>query len=176
MHHFGNRLEKSAVAALALTLVACGYQKDVVVTRAQVQELLDKKFPVEKGGALSKVTLRSPEVSFPNSEIGLRLQYDVDLPGKAVAGQVALHGAPTYRPEEGAFYLSTVAIDEVTLNSEALSHHDKLRALVSSVLTNAVPHIPVYRLQQQDFKHSLAKLLLKKIRIEGENLVLTMGL
>jgi hypothetical protein len=166
-----------AFLGLALSGAACGYQTDVKVSRDKIQDLLEKKFPIEKDAVLAKLSLHSPKVYFQGGNaIGMRLQYTAGLLGKQAVGEVAFHGPPVYKPEEGAFYLSALTIDEFTINDDSLSHKEKLRARVSSVLDAVIPHVPLYRLRQQDFKHKLAKLLLKSVRVEGEDLILTMGL
>jgi hypothetical protein len=162
--------------ALALSTAACVNQKDVAVPREKIQGLLEQKFPIDKDVLLAKLTLRSPKVYFQGNDLGMRLQYAASLLGKVVAGQVAFHGAPVYRPEEGAFYLSSLTIAEFSVDEHNLSNKEKLREKVSVMLDAVMPHVPLYRLKQEDFKHLLAKLLLKKIRVEGENLILTMGL
>ena len=162
--------------AATLSAAACGYQADVKVSRDKIQNLLEKKFPIEKDAVIAKLTLQSPKVFFHGgNQIGIRLQYDAGILGKHAVGEVAFHGPPVYKPEEGAFYLSGLTIDEFTINEDSLSHKDKLWGRVSSVLDKVIPHVPLYHLRQQDFKHKLAKLLLKKVRVEGEELILTMG-
>jgi hypothetical protein len=147
------------------------------VSRDKIQGLLEKKFPIVKDAVLAKLTLHSPKVFFHGgNHIGIRLQYDAGVLGKQAAGEVAFHGPPVYRADEGAFYLSSLTIDELTINDDSLSQKEKLRERISSVLDAVIPHVPLYHLRQQDFKHKLAKLLLKQVRVEGEELVLTMGL
>jgi hypothetical protein len=173
----GIRQLETVLFCLALSGAACGYQTDVRVSRDKIQNLLEKKFPIEKDVVLAKLTLHSPKVIFHGgNQIGLRLQYDAGLLGKHAVGEVAFHGPPVYRSEEGAFYLSALTIDELTINDDSLSHKEKLRARISSVLDAVMPHVPLYHLRQQDFKHKLAKLLLKQVRVEGDELILTMGL
>jgi hypothetical protein len=173
------RIPWLGVILLAATLsnVACGYRADVKVSREKIQNLIEKKFPIEKDAVLAKLSLHSPKVLFHGgSQIGMRLQYDAALLGKHALGEIAFHGPPVYKPEEGAFYLSALTIDEFTINDDSLSHKEKLRDRVSSVLDKVIPHVPLYRLRQQDFKQKLAKLLLKQVRVGDEDLVLTMGL
>jgi hypothetical protein len=125
---------------------------------------------------LAKVRLHSPTVFFQGNDLGLRIEYEAALLGKTATGQLALHGPPVYRPDEGAFYLSQLSIDEFTVDEHSLSHREKLREKTTAVLNHVIPHVPLYHLRQQDFKHRLAQLLLKRVRVEGETLVLTMGL
>jgi hypothetical protein len=167
---------RMTLLALVLSTAACGYQKDVTVSREKIQGLLEQKFPIEKDAVLAKLKLNSPKVYFQGSDIGMKLQYESSLLGKSVAGEVSFHGAPVYKPEEGAFYLSSLTIVEFTVDEHNLSDKEKFRAKVSSVLDAVIPRVPLYRLKQEDFKHQLAKLLLKRIRVEGENLILTMGI
>jgi hypothetical protein len=176
MNQLGTRLG-IALVGWALSAAACGYQADVKVSRDKIQNLLEKKFPIEKDAVVAKLSLHSPKVFFHGgNQIGMRLRYDAGMFGKHAVGEVAFHGPPVYKPEEGAFYLAGLTIDEFTIDDDSLSHKEKLRGRVSSVLDKVIPHVPLYRLRPQDFKHKLAKLLLKQVRVEGEELILTMGL
>jgi hypothetical protein len=170
------RLRMVALIGLIVTGAACGYQTDVTVSRDKVQALLDKKFPIEKDAVLARVKLDSPRVYFQSNQLGMRLRYEAAVLGKQATGEVAFHGAPVYKADEGAFYLSTLTVADFTVDGDGLPHAEKLRDRISSVLDAVIPHVPLYRLRQQDFKHALAKLLLKQVRVEGESLVLTMGL
>jgi hypothetical protein len=165
-----------ALVFLTLTAGACGYQTDVRVSRDRIQGLVERKFPIEKDAMLAKLKLHSPKVFFQGNDIGLRLEYDAGLLGKSTVGQIVFHGPPVYQPEQGAFYLSRLTIDEFTVDEHSLSHKQKLRDKVTSVLDVVMPRVPLYHLKQQDFKHRLAKLLLKRVRVEDDTLVLTMGL
>ncbi len=165
-----------ALLGVIVSGVACGYQTDVSVPRDKIQALIEKKFPIEKDAVLARVKLQSPAVYFQGNQIGMRLRYEAGVLGKQATGEIAFHGAPVYEADEGAFYLSTLTIADFTVNGDDLPHADKLRERISSVLDAVIPHVALYRLRQQDFKHALAKLLLKQVRVAGESLVLTMGI
>jgi hypothetical protein len=164
------------LVACALFGAACGYRKDVVVSREKMQGLLDKKFPVEKDIVVAKLKLETPKVYFRGDNIGMSLRYAGSFWGKSATGQVTFDGQLDYKPEKGAFYLSNIAIGELGVNENDFADKEKLKGKMLAVLNAVLPHIPVYSLDQKDFKHQLAKLLLKRLHVEGENLILTMGI
>jgi hypothetical protein len=162
--------------ALSLSGAACGFQKDITVSRNEIQNKVDLKFPIEKDVIIAKANLKYPEIYFKGNQIGMKLQYTGRFLKKPAEGQIDFHGPLIYKPEKGSFYFSRLEVVNFTVNKESLSNREKLQGIIESILNEFIGDIPVHRLNQRDFKERLAKLLLKKVRVENENLILTVGL
>ena len=160
---------------LALSGTACSFQKDITINKYEIQNLIDPKFPVEKNVIIAKAELKYPDVYFQGDHLGMKLQYTGRFLKKNAEGQIDFNGSLLYKPEKGAFYLSKIEIVQFSVNKENLLNRDKLQGTIETILNEFICDIPVYQLKQKDFKEKLAKLLLKKVRVENERLILTVG-
>jgi hypothetical protein len=161
---------------LVIALKNGKFQKEIVISKAEIQEILDKNFPIEKNLGFAKINLESPSVYFENENIGIRLNYSGSIFKKSASGAVDMNSQIIYRQDKGAFYLSNFNIDEIAINDASFADKEKIKTTVSNVLSYYLDDYPIYTLKQRDFKQNLAKLLLKDVRVQGDALVLTMGI
>jgi len=138
--------------------------------------MLDKKFPIDKNAVIARLTLDSPSVYFKKKNIGMKLHYYGNFLNKEITGCADFNGHLSYKRDKGAFYLTDFNIADIAVNDANFSNKEKLRAVVLKILNNYLDDYPVYRLDQKDFKHNLAKLMLKNLNIVGESLVITLGI
>ena len=163
--------------AFIIVFVGCEkFQKDIVIPRAKIQEGVEKSFPYTKNAILAKITLNDPRIYFKGEKLGVKILYVAESLGKKSIGFADFNGSVWYNQEKGAFYMSGFNLIEVTANESALSNKKGIKKAIESVANNYLEKFPVYRLKQSDYKQNLAKLLLKGLRIEGENLIVTVGI
>jgi uncharacterized protein DUF1439 len=162
---------------IALLLAGCGsVEKSITIPRTTIQEMVDQKFPYDKNAVVARFTLTSPEIYLSDPNIGMKLKYSANLFNKEIAGMVDFNGKITYRPEEAAFYMTDFDIVEITVDQANFSHQDKLKAGILKVVNNYLDGYPVYRLNQDDYKQNLGKVLLKSVRVKGDNVLVDLGL
>ena len=174
------KIRLSLITILTFVLIAiasCGqFQKEIFISKAQIQEMIDKKFPYDKNMIIARLTLDSPVVYFKEKNIGLKLNYYGKFLEKEVKGFIDFNGQLLYKQEKGAFYLSDFNIVDIAVDNSAFSNDDKFKTTVSTVATKYLDKFPVYKLDQNDFKKNLASLLIKNVRAQNEQLVITMGI
>jgi len=153
------------------TFVGCGkFQKEILISKDQIQSALDKKFPYDKNAIIARLTLDSTKVYFKGKNIGFKLSFYGNFLSKEIKGIVDFNGNIFYRHEKGAFYLKDFEIAQIAVNEANFSQKGKLEATVLKIVKNYLDDYPVYRLNQDDFKQNIAKLILKDISVQGENL------
>ena len=109
--------------------------------------------------------------------VSLRTEVEIVPPlGRAYRGMMAFDAGMDYKADKGEFYLvdpriSALDLKEVPGRYQALAHE-----LANQVLSRYLEQLAVYRLDPDDLEESLAKLVLKKVAIEGGRLVLHIGL
>lgn len=167
-------MNKLIIAAVLLVFVGCGFKKEIVIPRDTIQTTLDKKFPFDRSMVVLRITLMEPKIYFKNTNIGINLKYWGSYLEKEIEGTMDLNGHIRY--EKGSFYLDSLDIVEVSMNEKEFSSNGKLRKIVISLLKNYLECYPVYKLKQSDFKQNLAKLLLRDITVDGDNLKVVVGL
>ena len=155
------------------------FRRKVAFTAAELQAKIAPKFPLTRQATLAKVVLHAPEVllNADSPRVTLRTEMEIVPPlGRAYRGMMAFDAGVDYKADKGEFYLvdsriSGLDLKEVPGRYQALAHE-----LANQVLSRYLEQLAVYRLDPDDFEESLAKLVLKKVVIEGGRLVLHIGL
>lgn len=159
----------------SLLFGGCGvFKKEVVIPKATIQDMLDKKFPIEKTTLLVKVKMSEPKVYFKSGNIGIIIKYWADALGKEMDGIVDVNTRVRY--DNRSFYLSNVETPMISMNDKEIDQDGKVTKAILSILRNYLENYPVYKLKQSDVKQNLAKLLLKDITVEDESLKVLIGL
>jgi hypothetical protein len=163
---------------LLLALSGCkGTEKEVIISKAALQNMVDKKFPIENISALTEIKLFSPQIYFQDSSIGMTIQYSIILLIKEVGGTVSFKCNPVYKPENTSFYMSNFELTNVTINDVgSFNGKDNLMPLISMIVNGLFNDIPLYQLNPNDYKLNLTRMLLKSVSVRGDNLVLLLSL
>ena len=171
---------------ILVLVVAAGYscasgvfRKELVFQRDELQQKIEPKFPLKKKKSLVTTTFSEPNVLLAegSDRMGIGLDVKVSLPGgKKYHGQVEVDGELEYRPEQGELLVVNSRVRQLHLEEVPSRYHDVVRQLVDKIAELYLSSLPVYRLKQDDFKHSLARLMLKSVRVEGGHLVVEIGL
>jgi hypothetical protein len=177
----------NAVKILALSCLLCwtagckngALRKEVIFTAGELQKKIDQQFPMELKGALAKVELRHPAVFLDKDtqRIGLRADMKIAPPiGRKFSGQMEFDAGVEYLPERGEFFLVDSRVRHFQLDDVPEMYQDMVRGLANEILKRYLEELPIYKLDENDFKESLAKLVLKSVVVKEGKLVLDMGL
>ena len=162
---------------LLMVFTGCkGVEKEISIPESTIQKMIEKRFPIEKHSFATNIRLFSPKVFFQDNNIGLSLQYSASLLKDEIGGNMSFKCKPVYKPESAAFYLSDFVMTEITVNNETRLEKDKLMGLISSIMNNIFKDHPLYKLNPDDYKQSLAKMVLKNVTVRGNDLVLLLSL
>jgi hypothetical protein len=186
-----------------MLMLACSANIEVTIPRAVLQAKVAERFPIDRGDpGLASIRLHSPEVLLPGEgRLGLKLDAtahyrdvrDVHIPAEGsvierlddmldqaqaleplqVEGAATVTGSLVYVREEGAFYYREIALESLELGDIPKKHLDTFAELATPVLVSVLQEHPVYVLRDGYVKESTAKLLLKEIRSDEEQLVIT---
>jgi len=147
-------------------------------TREELQESVQKKFPLEKGGKLLKLVLSDPKVDLKegSGRIGISAGVAVEALGKAKSGTVRVDGELEYVPEKGEFLLKDPKVLEVDAEGMKQTDKEKVAALATTAFKAYFAEHPVYRLKDGKMKDQLLKHTLKSFSVKDGKLVVEMGL
>ena len=173
------------LALAALAAGVCGscasgvFRKELVFHREELQKKIEREFPLQKKKSLITATFSEPAVLLDegSDRMGIGLAVKVALPGgKNFHGNVEADGELQYKPENGELFVFNSRVHQLQIPELP----DRYRGPVQEVVARAVKHylssVLIYQLKQDDFKHSLARLVLKSVRVEEGNLVVEIGL
>lgn len=177
---------KLSVKGIGLLLVAllpaCTsglLQKEVRFTRAELQQKLDTVFPVEGRKSLLRAHFSDPEVLLRTGgeRIGLGLAVSVRLPGGSkLKGTLKLDSALRYDPALGQILLTDPQLQDLTFDSMPDHLESVLQSLAGVVVRRHLTQIPIYRLKADDYRKSLARLVLKSVQVRDGEVIAVIGL
>jgi hypothetical protein len=178
--HIKRRLTALVAAAF---LAACSSNPllpgEVRMTAAELTQLLDKRFPVERSVAgLVDVTFMHPMMSLNDAEKRLVATFDmtvrVPLSTKVLNGRVAVSGTPNYLPESRSLFLKGGKVDRLAIDNmpEALS--GALAKVASQLATSQFEEKPLYIFQPEDFTKYGMGYEPESVQVRGDALVFTL--
>ncbi len=174
--------KQTAFALILATLAACAtglLQKEMVFSQAQLQKKVDAFFPIDENKALLRVRFSHPQVILPpgGERIGLALDVRVQLPGgKKARGRVHMDSGLIYDADRGEIALSDLRLDSLDVEGVPEDFESGLQAVAEVVAKRYLAQIPVYRLHADDYKESLARLVLKSVSVRDGEVVAVIGL
>jgi hypothetical protein len=112
-----------------------------------------------------------------DNKIGIFSDIKLRTPGGVSGtGSLKITGELKYVADEGAFYLQSPQI--ISLESTDISANmlPKVRELAQLAVQEFLARKPVYRLQDDNIKHNLAKAVLQSLKVENNKVVVELGL
>ena len=166
---------------LAVILSACSgiYSKKIVFTRQELQEKVASEFPLKKRTSLVAVNFLNPRILLAreSDRIGISLDMEVSAPGfKAVTGHLEADGGLEYRPDSGEFVFTEGRVLTFELADIPTAYSRAIEQVGAKLVKTYLSDLTLYRLKQDNFKHALAKLVLKSVAVENGEVVVEIGL
>jgi len=167
------KMKRIVLIFLVLIVGLCGcrkFEKEVLISKATIQDMVAKKFPYKKDVIIAKINLNSPQVYFREKSIGLKLEYYGNFLEKGIKGHIDFNGQIFYKPEKGAFFIKDFKIVDLFVNKADFSGREIFKAVVLKIVSIYLEDYPVYKLNPSDFKQSITKLLVKSVSVKNESL------
>lgn len=175
----------TAVLVGMISLIPILKQKTFVVrvSEEELRSRIEKKLPyTKKYLAIFSVTLSNPRVNLVSGSDRINMGIDAGLSvaageaAKAFGGQVDISGVLRYDAATGGFFLLEPEVDRLSIQGLPEKYTAGATQAVSSALKAFYREHPVYTLRPTDFKKAAARLLLRSVVVENEELVITLGL
>lgn len=171
------------VGAVGTYFYFSGKVYTIKLTETQLQEKLQKKMPINKTVLfIVQITLDNPRVQLVdgsnriNAGLDVILNITVDKQPLPLGGSVDVSGGITYNSKTAKFFLTDPIIENLKVQGLPSKHTNKANKALSKVLTKFYKDNPVYTLRATDAKKAAAKLVLKTVKIENQELVVTLGI
>lgn len=182
-----HRLTALALASLSL-LVACATtpaqaaRRELRFTGPQITRQLAPSFPLKRCvfGNLGCVRLQNPVVRMqPNDQrlfLDLKVQFQ-PLPGQGTtSGTAQVAGIPAYDPRQGAFYLRSPELLDLSVAGLGIAEARQIASLVSGMLGDEFfSDQPLWTLDESDPRQSMARLTLRSLAVRNGTLIVTLG-
>jgi len=172
-----------AISLTAAFLYFSGKEYVITIPEETILEELDTKLPLTKTYFLIfDITLDNPRVdliegsSRINAGLDIVINIKINDQDKPLGGTVDASGSLTYIPEEGAFYLSEPVIERLSVQGIPVKYTKKVNGLVEKTLVTFYSTRPVYKLKSSDLSQAAAKMALKRIVVQDQAAVVTLGI
>lgn len=177
-----------SLAAVALLLGGAYYflygRKFVYrLSQTELQDALSARLPIQRTYLfVIQVTLDHPRVVLVEGSdrvnAGLEIAVNVQLgeSGVPLTGSVDASGGIRYEPSEGKFYLTSPMIERLSLQGIPEKYASRASTALSLALSEYYASHPIYTLNSFDAKQAAAKLTLKSVTVEHQQLVVTLGI
>jgi len=152
-------------------------------TEAQLQQALSERLPFTKTYLLIfQVTLDHPRVTLVNGSdrvrAGLDITFNVQVGGQPVplSGSVDASGGVRYDPRVGQLFLTQPKIEHLELQGVPEQYTARTAAVLSKALETYYADHAIYTLNASHAKELAARLVLKSVTVQDQQLVVTLGL
>ncbi len=166
---------KLTIILTILTLITIGCkdkERDIDLSKAKLQEILDNKFPIEKESKLISFSLFDPFLTLEENRFGINLSFRYKALGASNSGTMDIFGDIEYNREKSSFYLRNVEIRNLKLEN------NKIKKMTSSAMSKVLDSFfsinPIYKLEDKGLKERLARFLLKEIRIMEDKILIVL--
>lgn len=173
------------VAALllgGLTLWLRGEHTTVRIGQAQLRAELDTHFPIERPVfLLLNYRLSQPRLTLLPQTSRVALGFSIGLNARLDGQRAKLQGsidAETglrYDDAAGALYLIDPVITDLALEGVPEKHLSRVQDGARLVLAEVFARYPAYTLDKADLRQRAVKLALRDLRVEGDAVVLELG-
>jgi hypothetical protein len=170
-------LALAPLLTVASKVLAAFYKIEIPL--ADIQRAIQKQFPIEKEKYWLLITLCDPVVRLNEGDnrIGIELTLRLRVPGNVShQWRGLIEGRLEYNREKGEFYFFDPTLHQIHLDGSLRRYKNSVLTLVEALLEKAFSTTPVYKLNQEDFKHLLARLLLKSVTVQKDQIVAELGL
>lgn len=160
-----------SIATFIMLFVSCAPSDEnrISLSRNTIQEKIETNFPIEKNILVAMLTLDSPDIYFKDTMIGLKMNVAGNYLQQETNGAISFLAVPEYH--KGKFYLSQFKIDEINFADIKISNDHEFVKIIEELISQNLKNIPIYELDENNFKESLAKLFLKRVEVENNELV-----
>jgi hypothetical protein len=158
--------------------VVCALEYIQEITEQEIQKKVSAFMPIEKKKYFVTVKISNPEIDLikETDEIGIKANIEAfALGGIAGNGEVTIKGKLNYDPKKGEFYFKNPTIVSLFIDKVPKSLIPKVQGIAQTALSKAMAAYPVYKFKEGNLKHTLAKAVLKSLKVKNEKLILTLG-
>jgi len=151
----------------------------VELSQEELQEHLDKGFPLKKGVLVFNLQLTDPKVTLRNGSdrinFSVNIGTNIRIEGITPEGTAEVETSLRYVPEQGEFYMSQPDV-VLHLDDMRSEHLGKMNDIANVLLKEFAAQHPLYRLKEGDLKGSVARAVLKDVKVGDGALKIHLGL
>jgi Protein of unknown function (DUF1439) len=177
-------------AAIVIAIVSSGayyylYGREYVFrfTEAQLHQALAERLPIEKSYfVIFLITLDNPRIKLVEGSdrvnAGLDITFNVRLSDEPapLGGSIDASGGIRYDASEGQFFMTDPKVERLEVEGIPEQYSSRVAGALTSALGEYYSAHPIYTLDGSDAKQAAARLVLRSVVVERQELVVTLGI
>ena len=148
-------------------------------TEVELQQKIEAMMPLETKQFFMTIVITQPRLDLieGSNQLGIQANIQAIAPGGLQGnGTTYIMGEISYRPEEGAFYLHNPTIVDLHIDGIQEIYQSEIKQLAQIALSEVLLVHPVYKLEDDNLQHRLAKSKLESVLVEDEKLIVKLKL
>jgi len=148
------------------------------VSESQLQQELDKRMPLAQQRGIFTLTLSEPVLTLLKNTQRAQIRAQALLVtsiGLQSQGMITVNGKIRYEKDNYSFYIDDPEVTELDLEGLAPSLRPQLISIAQNAIAPEIKNKPVYTLSDQEMTQAMARMMLKDVRIEGNEVVLELN-
>jgi hypothetical protein len=151
----------------------------VEISQQEIQQQLDRQFPVARSYLLLTVELMNPQVTL--KEGANRIHFGVDVAATVPVqppfrGSGEISGEVRYEPAVGQFFLENSRIEELNIPGVPENYRPQVQQVIDGLTREYLDRQPIYQLKADDVRHSVAQLFLQSVTVGDGKLRIHLGI
>lgn len=139
-------------------------------TEAELQQKIEAMMPLETQQLFMTIFITEPRLDLIEGSNQLSIQ--ATAPGGLQGnGTTHIMGEISYQPDEGAFYLHNPIILKLKIDGIQEIYQPEIKQIAQIALSEALLQQPVYKLDDDNLQHKLAKSKLESVLVKDEKLI-----
>ena len=172
-----DKILRGLIIGILLLSMLCtdAFAFTVEMTKQQVQDAVERYFPVKHVTPFATFNLYSPVVFLDNksNRIGLEISTGVDVSGLLESsGKCMFDGDLEYRKEGGEFYLHDPKMRHLEVNSVPAEINASIHQVLQEFIRQSLPVMLVYKLKGDDVDQRIAKDLLSSVTVRKGKVII----
>lgn len=170
-------------AGLGLYFYFEGREYTFRFTESQLYEKLTERTPVRKTYLfIFQVELNNPRIMLldgsdrVNAGLDITLNIRINEEPLPLGGEIDVSGGVRYEGSEGQFFLTDPIVENLSVQGIPADMLDRVYSALTVALGEYYADRPIYTLRASDLKQAAAKLLLKNVVVQNQELVITLGI
>jgi len=168
-----------SVVSWVLAMPALAMNFIVQLDQAQLQQKIERLFPVAHADALYQVELTHPQVILRegSDRIGLRLDVTGNVMQQLpLSGRTLMEGHLRFEPKSGAFYLEDAELKELDIDGLPAQYTSEIRGLAQQTAREMLRTRPVYVLGQSGEEKTVMGREIKSVSVRRGKLIIELAM
>ncbi|MEH6453951.1 MAG: DUF1439 domain-containing protein [Psychromonas sp.] len=166
------------IALLSFSQLSFSLPYTLKITEQELQKKLDAQLPIERKNnyLTAKIYDSTVELIEGTDQIAVFSNLDVNILGSFQgSGSAYVKGEISYEPSEGAFYIQNPTIVTLKVDDIPEEFLPEIQKMAQLSLQKAALHYPVFKLNQGDIEHKMAKAMLESIEVKEQTLLIKLN-